>query len=86
MKTDVKTIIMLAAFIAGVVTSHFVGLASAKDHTDKKTKDLRTEISRTLDGIKNDLKENTKNISEQKSDIRVIRTILVQKYGNPITR
>lgn len=43
MKIDLKTMIAILILVSGIVSSHYIGLATAREYTDKKSEEIAKE-------------------------------------------
>lgn len=77
-KLNIKigTMISIVVLAASVVGTYYQGQAQSKDYTDEKAAKIEDKVDANMDKIKED-------INKTKTDVEVIKQILLQKYGKP---
>lgn len=73
------TLITILALTAGVVTTHFKGVADSKDYTDKKTEILQKDINE----IKKDQRDMAVKLENMDANTKIMKDILVKRFGSP---
>ena len=76
MKIDIKTLLVIALFIGGIVSSHYIGIATAKGHADKKVEKLAARVEKKddqqrihLEKILDQVVSNGKQIIKMQTEI-----------------
>lgn len=75
-KINPSLLISLLVLTGSVVASYFGGLAQSRDYTDQQIQQKTQELAKEQIKIKED-------VSQVKTDVAVIKQILVQAYGAP---
>lgn len=70
----ITTIIAVIGMAGAIITAHFSGLATAREYADKRSAEVKFELSSKIDSIQAD-------VFQSKTDIAVIREILEERYG-----
>lgn len=73
--------------ICGIVASSvmFVSNSSSenKQYTESSIKDVRKELLENIKNINQNIKSSEDKISEQSGDIKMIKSILMERFGKP---